>query len=242
MTIRKYIRELLQESITEVDFDDNLKFLPEHDIDLGHPDVVNRCSTFDIEELQKIRTWAGKKRYLENCLPKLGSGSGRVVFLIEPTKVIKLAKNDKGVAQNEVEASLKNDTDNYPVLAQVLDYDDENYFWVKMEVAKKLDTKSFKEATGINWKDYSKAMQYYDWDQRGIGRYWDQIPENVQENDFFQDMTQAAGNLGLVYGDLHSPRNFGIVERDGKKEAVLIDIGLNQNVYDDYYKPKRRNF
>ncbi len=228
------------EYVSEVDYD-NLKFLPENNIDFSNPETVNRCSSFSLEELKKQRGWAGKAKYLNNCLPKLGSGSARIVYLLEPTKVIKLAKNDKGIAQNEVEAGLMKDSQGMysNILAEIIDYD-EDYLWVEMEVAKKLDAKTFQKATGMSWKDYSKYIQYYDWYLKGFRLHSQEIPEEVMKNEFFSSIIDAAGNLGLSFGDFKRPSTYGVVQRDGEPEVVLIDMGLTQSVYDSHYDRKKR--
>jgi hypothetical protein len=229
------------ENVLEVDYD-NLKFLPENNIDFSNPETVNRCSSFSLEELKKQRGWAGKAKYLDNCLLKLGSGTARIVYLLEPTKVIKLAKNDKGIAQNEVEAGLMKDSKGMysNVLAQIIDFD-EDYLWVEMEVAKKLDAKTFQNATGMSWKDYSKYIQYYEWDLKKLGNYSDEIPQEVMENEFFSSMVDVAANLKLSLGDFAKPSTYGIVQRDGEPQVVLIDMGLTQSVFNSHYDKRRKN-
>lgn len=230
------------ELVSEVDYD-NLNFLPEHNIDFSNPETVNRCSTFSLRELKNQRGWAGKARYLNNCLPKLGSGTVRVVYLLEPTKVIKLAKNDKGIAQNEVEAGLMKDSQGYysDILAQIIDYD-EDYLWVEMEVAKKLDAKTFRQATGLSWKEYSKYVWYYAMYLEGYSTYIDNIPEEVIENEFFSTIVDAAGNLGLSMGDFRKSSTYGVVQRDGQPQVVLIDMGLTKSVYDTHYNRRKKAY
>ena len=227
------------ELVSEVDYD-NLNFLPEHNIDFSNPETVNRCSTFSLGELKNQRGWAGKARYLNNCLPKLGSGSARVVYLLESTKVIKLAKNDKGIAQNEVEAGLMKDSQGMysDIMAQIIDYD-EDCLWVEMEVAKKLDAKTFRQATDLSWKDYSKYIWYYDMYLKGFSKYIDEIPDEVLENEFFSSIIDAAQSFGLSMGDFGRSSTYGVVQRDGQPQVVLIDMGLTKSVHDTNYRRKK---
>jgi hypothetical protein len=49
--------------------------------------------------LDNIKSFSGKIKFADQNLSKIGSGTGRAVYDIDGTKVLKLAKNPKGVAQ-----------------------------------------------------------------------------------------------------------------------------------------------
>jgi hypothetical protein len=61
--------------------------------------------------------------------------------MIDNQKVIKIAKNKKGLAQNSVEAEAY--IQNYDIVARVFDTD-RNDFWVEMELAKKSGQRDLK--------------------------------------------------------------------------------------------------
>ena len=63
-------------------------------------------SSWNIEEFKSLRSFAERKRYCDANLQKIASGSGRIVYKVDNQKVLKLAKNKKGVAQNEIESEL----------------------------------------------------------------------------------------------------------------------------------------
>ncbi len=246
LLIRNYLFESLSFVEEQVDYD-NIKFLPEHDIDFNHPETNTKCSTFKVAELHNIRGWAGKKRYLESCLPKLGQGSSRIVFLLEPTKAIKLARNDKGLAQNEREADLQHAAkENEDVMAQILDYDQEKYLWVEMEIARKLDAQSFKRITGLPWAVFrsfmmSDRMRYTINKPMQFGGK-EFTADDFYENEFVSSLTYAADNYGIMRADLESPRQYGIVNRNGKDFVVLVDYGLNQQIWSQHYDRNRNRF
>ena len=91
-------------------------------------------TSFDIQQFKQIRSFAEKIRYCDSRLIKLGSGSGRIVYQIDDEKVLKLAKNAKGIAQNAVEA--EGYIQNYSIAARVFETDDNDSF-VEMELARK---------------------------------------------------------------------------------------------------------
>lgn len=55
--------------------------------------------TFNMEEFKSISRFASRIKYCETHLQRISSGSGRIVYKIDDEKVLKLAKNPKGVAQ-----------------------------------------------------------------------------------------------------------------------------------------------
>lgn len=68
-------------------------------------------------------------------LPYMGVGSSRVVYALSTGKVLKIAINDKGVAQNEAEHEVSRDPSLKYIGARVYETDP-NYYWSVMEVAK----------------------------------------------------------------------------------------------------------
>lgn len=74
--------------------------------------------------------------FLEKFAKKLGSGSSRHVFDIAPNKVLKVAFNKAGLAQNEAEIILADDLDG--LVPKVYDYHPQGY-WVEMEKVEVFD-------------------------------------------------------------------------------------------------------
>ena len=64
--------------------------------------------SFDLETFKKIPTFKGRTQYVAERLPKLGAGSSRIVYKIDDGTVLKLAKNQKGLAQNNLEIEYSN--------------------------------------------------------------------------------------------------------------------------------------
>lgn len=117
-------------------------------------------SNWNIDEFAKLRTYAERVRYCDQHLIKLKSGSGRVVYKIDDEKVLKLAKNPKGVAQNEYEIEWGDDQYHASVLAQTFEAHP-NGLWVEMELARPCTKPLFKKILGYSFDDYCTAMRYY---------------------------------------------------------------------------------
>jgi len=80
-------------------------------------------SSFNMEEFKTLRSYSARVRYCETHLQRIAAGTARVVFKIDNEKVLKLAKNQKGLAQNEVEISYSQYNDLEHVLARTFDYE-----------------------------------------------------------------------------------------------------------------------
>jgi hypothetical protein len=215
--IRTLIREFIQESELMEDYP----------------------SSFDMETFKSLRSHAGRNRYAQEHLQRLSSGSSRIVYKIDDEKVLKLAKNDKGVAQNEVEIEYGQYSDIDDVVAKIFDYDEENNLWVEMELARKVRPSDFKNIIGYSFEDYKLAIRNYGIDTgNNKGSKYPlskQLVEDMWENEFMYEMFSFIGNYAVPTGDLERTSSYGLVNRDGQDKIVLIDYGLTHDVYSSYY-------
>jgi len=189
---------------------------------------------FDLDLFLDMNSFASKIRYANEKLRRIAQGSARIIFEIDDKNVLKLAKNAKGIAQNEVERSLSND---YMVpkeiIAQVSE-SDENDRWIVMERAKKISTGRFKTLMdGVSLSDFYQYMKIHTDNRLGRG-YWEvspEVEEKLNENEFAQDIIEMIQNFNLETGDFRRPSSFG--EIDGR--LVITDYGLTQEVYKKHY-------
>lgn len=226
-------------------------------------------SAFDMKEFKAIRTFVGRVNYCNSRLKYLGRGSSRMVYEIDDEKVLKLAYNSKGVAQNQAEADWM--LERYGIFAEVYDMHPD-YLWIEMEKAIPAKKSDFDRIYGglsgkfnnffIEWKydidkDFTKGG-IFEWladyiiylfcninGSRHAGA-WDEAYSNFEtideyEGSLFQGLRDYIYDWDLhAIGDLRRISSYGIVKRDGHDEIVLIDYGLNNNVYDRYYSRRRK--
>lgn len=196
-----------------------------------------------LDDFEEIGSFAGKIQAANQNLQRIGSGSGRAVYDIDGTKVLKVAKNQKGVAQNEVEASVANYSDTEHILTRVFESSDDDT-WLVAEKAKKVSEKRIKELTGI--PSLSVLHVYLVNSRREIrgGRRMffvdDTIKEQLDENEFVQNLLEFSENYGYHTGDWGKASSYGEVLRDGQPIIVLSDYGLNDEVYDIYYDRRKQ--
>ena len=203
-------------------------------------------ATWNKDEFEKIQSFAGKLKYAATHLPKIASGSGRAVFKIDDSKVLKIAKNKKGLAQNNVESEYL--LQQYDITARTFDrgdvVKDTGPFWIEMELAKKVGGKRFEQLTGITLNELHTHLMY-----NSTRRKYNVAPprtpedaaylEKIQNNEFVIDLTGLMADYDFPdIGDMTRLSTYGEVIRDGAPKIVLVDFGLTKTVFDDFYRVK----
>lgn len=200
---------------------------------------------FDINQFNSITSFAERKKYADQHLSKIGAGSSRIVYNTPDGKALKLAKNAKGVAQNEYECELGNDYYARSMVAEVYECDD-NYLWIISEKAKKLSPNRFKQLTEIsiellNNYLFNKYSENNPSKRMGKMSMSDSMKEYVQNNEFANEMENLMLSYDLPAGDLGRLSSYGEVIRDGQADVVLVDYGLSQDVYTTHYSRIKEN-
>ena len=196
-----------------------------------------------LPEFLNIKSFNGKMKYANERLTRIGSGTGRVVYDIDGEKVLKLAKNPKGIAQNEAEAGAGYYRDTQDIVTIVFDSAD-NDGWLISEKAKKVNERRIVQLTGIPSLTalYAYLRNFYDENhgKRGFMHVEPEVNEQLDENEFAQDLHDFIANYNQSPGDYGRPSTYGEVLRDGQPTIVLTDYGLNDEVYDIHYNPQRK--
>jgi hypothetical protein len=194
-------------------------------------------SSFDMEHFKSLRKYSERVKYCDQHLQKISSGSARIVYIIDNEKVLKLAKNEKGVAQCEVEIQWGNDSYFGGILAKTLDSHPDG-LWVEMELARKVKKGDFKTLAGFNFDDLNTYLRNAEQQMKGR-RPMFSIDQNVQEameqNEFVVELVDLMNSMDAPAGDMTKLNSYGIVKRNGHDTIVLIDFGLTNDVYSDYY-------
>lgn len=193
---------------------------------------------FSIETLKSLPSFAKKRAYCKQMLGNsIGKGSSREVYQIDDEKILKLAMNNKGIAQNEVEADWG--LQNYGVVPKLFDSDDDGLFIIAEYVlpAKEAD---FQHCFNMNFNDFcrfiagccnlylSKPIRY-GLDSKTVTNLCN---SNQQLYSFMMYIT----DYQPPYGDVTAIRNYGLTQRNNQPTIVLLDSGLNNEVWNDFYK------
>jgi len=203
--------------------------------------------TFSFEEFNNIKSHAGKLKYANERLQKISSGSSRVVYKVDDEKVLKIAKNSKGLAQNTTESDYGLQS-MYSIVARIFEVSDDN-FWVEMELAKKTTPNRFKQIVGMpitevesilrDLKTVNDPRQRKYMKQEHLNRIETEAWKKMENNEFISELWDMIGNFGMSYpADFGRISSYGEVLRNGEPEIVLIDFGLTEETYRDYYSRK----
>lgn len=198
--------------------------------------------SWSIEEFKKLRNFNQRIKYCETHLKRISSGSGRIAYKIDEEKVLKLAKNEKGISQNQAEIQQSDDYYLQPILANVFEYE-ENGLWVEMELARKLTAGDFKRLIGFNFKDYAELLHNHGV-EANLGRGFKysidkELSDAMWNNDFISSILDYIGSWGVPSGDLERLNTYGIVKRDGKNTIVIVDYGLTEEVFNKHYNKRK---
>ena len=197
---------------------------------------------FSTQELSALTSFAAKKRYCEEHLGRnVGRGSSRMVFQIDDEKVLKLAFNPKGVAQNEEEASWwKRKWDFIPKIYEV----DDNYGWIICEYVLPARKQDFVHCLGITWDVFVDFVDtvFSQFSRMYIGHDldYDEMYQMQEDNEMLGELYNYITDTCFVNYDIIRICNWGLAQRDGKPYLVFLDHGLSQQVKDEYYTPKIR--
>lgn len=218
---------------------------------------LDRTTKDNLKEMASLTSLAKMVRYAETTWGKhIGKGSSRIVYRLPNGNVLKLAFNKKGLAQNRKECGdyYKNGLNCFP---NVYECSDDDYLWCEVQPAPQAKKSDFKKLWGISLEDAYVIMEYecYRITNRGF-RYDlteeqnhilqtiydedDSKPYYLTLHDLILDYIPNYGGDRTLVGDLSRVCNWGIVERDdGRKDLVVIDSGIDEEVFNTYYKRNR---
>ena len=173
-------------------------------------------ATFSMDEFSRINSYAGKLRYADAHLTKLASGSGRTVYQIDNEKVLKIAKNGKGVAQNQIEAEPF--LQKYDLTARVFESDSRGLY-LEMELAKKVGRKRFEQLTGVTIEDLADYLRYENQRHqvRACAFCVNHSPEfiaKMSNNEFVGSLSSLNADYDFKTGDEGRLSTWGEVLRD----------------------------
>lgn len=182
-----------------------------------------------LSNLEKLETYNARKQYAEKNLKHLSSGSSRIVYLTPGETIVKLAKNDKGIAQNKAEANPEMKS---PFLNKILKHAP-NYTWIETQYLDKITVKEFEEMAGITFSDFDEAIRF------GLKNVSDNKdltkPKNfdkVAGSEIYKEMKRVGERFKLMPGDIARISSWGT--KDG--HPILIDAGLTAQVFADFYE------
>ena len=202
---------------------------------------------------QRTTSFKSRLQYALDRAKKIGTGSSRVATVIDyegrPT-VLKIAKNIKGLAQNNVEADILSDdyASQLNILIPIIDYDEQNRepSWIHTEMATKANEQQLCDL--MRCKSLSELKTFAKTIAGQIrGRTAQQYIDSLDSADFSQDdidtfteyankLADLANSFDIDLNDLDRPANWGIYQG----RPVIVDVGGTSAVIQQYYKKKQK--
>lgn len=180
-----------------------------------------------LSNIDNLENFKSRIDYAEKNFKHLSSGSSRVVFLTKDNTVIKLAKNEKGLAQNKAESNPKMKS---KFLNKVLSKS-KNDYWIEVNFLDKITEKEFEKLSDMTFEDFSKCISYA---LKKIDESKNKKPKNydkIEKTDLFKEMKRLGNIFKLLPGDISRISSWGVKD----KTPTLIDAGLTRSIYDKYY-------
>jgi hypothetical protein len=196
---------------------------------------------FSYQELKNITSLRGRLDYCKRYLgAPIGRGDGRIVFQIDDEKVLKLALNRFGLAQNEHECNWGLQRwDVTPTLYK--ETDGKDYWWLVSEYVLPATEEDFQECFGFDFKTFVKFIyssasgnQYKDvskrWKEYGLTLSDEEYQNILENNENAQLFDEFVRDYNPYLRDILSIRQYGITNRSGEPQIVLLDYGLDEKI------------
>ena len=206
---------------------------------------------WDAEQLNLRQTFKNSLKYALDRAKRLGGGSSRIAMTIDykgrPT-VLKVAKNAKGLAQNEAEIDILEDgyAGNLPIVIPLIDYDKANKrpVWLQTELAQKASSIKLNKllhtpalwfltdyvdvmlgkSTSYRANSTTESLKKYYFDNR----MWKNTVPTEKDWEIFTEYASELADLvnstPIELGDLNNSSNWGIYNN----RPVVIDLGFTE--------------
>lgn len=181
-----------------------------------------------LKELSELKSFDERIKFATKQWGKpLGEGSSRTAFQINDDLIIKIAHNDKGIAQNKVEMSpgVQRECVNCCLVA------DAQGRWIIFRDTEDLTEKKFKELVGFSFNTFMNSLFY---SMNNESDRWSEPRDfnEIQKNSLFLCLANIIFKNQLLIGDLDKISSWGLL--NGK--PVIRDAGLDKETFNEYYK------
>ena len=212
-----------------------------------------RMDGFRIDYLRNCSSFNERVKYCKQMLGfPIGKGSSRIVFQMDDETCLKLAINEKGVAQNMEEMSIANDNFISYVPKIYNGSDEENGLWVITQYVLPAKVGDFKKILGISFKEiqefalntdrrfnYGGGNYLITQADKVVRRIYDKYNNNDAVLELLGNIEDLKSNYDQFVNDLGRIQNWGLVRENGQTFLVMLDTGFSEEVYNQFYKPKR---
>ena len=210
-------------------------------------EIIRRCvretineamsDSFSFDVLKQIPSFRGRLQYCIKTLGfRCGTGSSRTCFQLDDNRILKLALNNKGIAQNELEGRMDIYLDSLGVRPTIFDEtDSDNNWFIVCEYVLPARVADFKRLLDITWKEFYNFIRTCEIEKEG-GRPpidWETFYHMLEDNEKLSNIHDFISNYDISCGDLLRITNYGLSRNNG---IVILDTGLDSEVWNQYYR------
>lgn len=174
-------------------------------------DFLNESVLTDDDKINlQLSKFKARKDFANKKFILLNKGTGRNVYLIGDVYVLKIAKNNKGIAQNKTEIKISKCDEYDAIIANIVEYDD-NGFYVISQKANRITDNIFKDLTGLQFSDFLYYLRF--------NKNW------TGENKIFYDkINTLISRFDLDRFDISHESSWGVFNN----KPVIVDYGLDK--------------
>jgi hypothetical protein len=178
-----------------------------------------------LEEISSAKDYDKRVEIAKKHWEKLGEGSARAVFRINEKLIIKVAINDKGIAQNlsEMRPECRS-----PCAVPVI-MGDAKGKWLIARWTKTITKEEFKKYVGFGFDAFVNCLKYAFNNESDRKRPKDY--DKIKHNELFSCLARLVIDNELLTGDLAKPSSYGLL--NGK--VVARDLGFSREIFKRFY-------
>lgn len=197
---------------------------------------------FSTTALNSFNTFSERYKFCVEHLGKpIGRGSSRSVFQIDDNRVLKLASNSKGLAQNSVESEWYKQ--NYDFIPKIYEVGPMNT-WIDCEFVLPARKKDFNVCLGMSFEEFCAFLLIISsqYSKRTWRKYtqeeYDKAYQIAEEKPILGEIAQYMTDAMVPVGDMTRIANWGLALRNGQPMVVLLDHGLTEAIWEEFYNKR----
>lgn len=183
---------------------------------------------------------------IQHCIKLFGKekgvGTSRKVFYINDKEILKVAFNKSGLLQNVNEA--KYSKTNNELFTKVYDYSPDGIYAIEERV-RNAKNKDFIEKAGINFNCVCGTIyRLSSLKRQHISKLTDTELYKKNSNAFLRSVIETLEQCQFDYVaimELCNINNWGVANREGKEQIVILDLGNDERVMELSGDPENDN-
>ena len=181
---------------------------------------------FNLDTLKSINDFQRTSGYISGTLSPISAGSSRRVYDLGD-KVLKMAFNDAGIAQNGLEARLQ---DQSPYFTKVYDMAPKAWWIISEKINPFNSSAGFEQYTG-----FPTTLLYNFAGERltpeDLKLIQDEYGLSNESSKIFGDILNILLRFRLIGGDTLDPKHWGI---NNNGELKIYDYGLDKYIFESF--------